>query len=96
MCRGEPFERERRKKVKESFKITLKAARYNVGLSRKNAAVLFGIHPETLGNYEQNSERVPRSFFSKVEDVYGIPVGNIYFGKEEDFIKEKRKALSIV
>jgi transcriptional regulator with XRE-family HTH domain len=78
------------------FQITLKAARINLGLTRKEAAQYFNIHAETLSNYEGDSTNVPRSFFVKIEDVYGIPIDFIYFGKEEEFINAKRKLLSIV
>ena len=65
--------------------ITLKAARVNIGMTLKESAKLFGIHYETLSNYENDSTNVPRTFFIKLESVYGIPSENIYFGKQEDF-----------
>lgn len=68
------------------IQITLKAARINKGLTLKDAAEQFGIHLSTLSKYEADSTNVPRSFFSKLEGVYGIPVSFIYFGKEEDHI----------
>ena len=73
------------------LKITLRAARVNAGLSRKEAAKYFSISPETISNYELNSSKVPRSFFTKVEAVYNIPLDYIFFGKEEDFINEQKK-----
>lgn len=73
------------------FKLTLKAVRYNSGLSRPEAAKYFDVHPATLMNYENNSSKVPRSFVVKLEKVYGIPLEYIFFGKETDFVEEKRK-----
>lgn len=68
------------------LKITLKAARVNIGKTMKEAAGEFGIHYETLSNYESDSTNVPRTFFIKLEAVYGIPTEYIYFGKQDDYI----------
>lgn len=75
------------------LKITLKAARVNIGMTLKEAAALFGIHYETLSNYEADSTNVPRTFFIKLESVYGIPTENIYFGRHQDYIKQARQGL---
>lgn len=71
------------------IKITLKAARVNLGLTLKDAAVHFGIHYETLARYENDSSNVPLTFYNLLESVYGIPTENIYFGKKEDFDKQQ-------
>ncbi len=68
--------------------LTLKAARNNLRMTIKEAAIEFGIHYETLTRYERDSTNVPRSFFNQIEAVYGIPVENIFFGKLEDFNKD--------
>lgn len=73
--------------------ITLRAARMNLGLTRKEAAELFNIHHETLAKYENDSTRVPRSFFIKIERIYGISNDFIYFGKEEDHYFDLRNKL---
>jgi transcriptional regulator with XRE-family HTH domain len=78
------------------MEITLKACRVNCGLTLKEASTHFGIHYETLSNYENDSTNVPRTFFIKLEDVYGIPTEYIYFGKLQDFIAEKRNKLKVV
>ena len=72
------------------MQITLKACRVNSGMTLKEASARFGIHYETLSNYENDSTNVPRTFFIKIESVYGIPTDNIYFGKQDDFISEKQ------
>jgi transcriptional regulator with XRE-family HTH domain len=77
------------------LQITLKGARNNLGLTLKEGAKLFGIHHETLGNYENDSTNVPRSFFIQIENNYGIPVENIYFGKLSDYLESKRIELNI-
>lgn len=69
------------------FQITLKAARVNAGYTLKSAAKHFEIHYETLSNYESDSTNVPRTFFIKLEEVYGIPTEKIYFGKQSDYWK---------
>ena len=71
-----------------TIKITLRAARVNSGYTLVKAASLFGINKDTLSKYEQDSTNVPRSFFSKVEDIYKIPIENIFFGKQSDFFRK--------
>jgi transcriptional regulator with XRE-family HTH domain len=78
-----------RKAVKLLIKITLRAARVNLGYTLKQAAKQFEIHHETLAKYEQNSSNIPRSFYIKIESVYGIPVEFIYFGKQDEFQKSQ-------
>ena len=73
------------------MKITLKACRINCGMTLKDASQHFGIHYETLSNYENDSTNVPRTFFIKLETVYGIPQENIFFGKQEDHFAEMKK-----
>lgn len=78
------------------FQITLRAARVNAGMYLKDAAKLFNIHHETLSNYENDSTNVPRTFFIKLEEVYGIPTERIYFGKQKEYWKELRKPKTLV
>jgi transcriptional regulator with XRE-family HTH domain len=73
------------------FKITLRAARNNLGLTLKDAAKQFGIHHETLAKYELDSTNVPMSFFQQIETVYHIPLEYIFFGKQNDVRKELLK-----
>ena len=71
--------------------ITLEAARVNSGYTLAEAAEKFGIHKDTLWNYEQDSTRVPRTFMIKVPEVYGLPVRNIFFGSNSEFFRTKNK-----
>lgn len=71
--------------------ITLRAARVNAGFTLIKAAELFKINKDTLSKYEQDSTNVPRSFFAKIENIYGIPVENIFFGKQSDFFRKFRR-----
>jgi len=72
------------------LQITLRAARVNAGLTLIEAAKLFGINKDTLSKYEKDSSNVPRKFFIKIEEVYGIPVDNIFFGKESEFFRKEK------
>jgi transcriptional regulator with XRE-family HTH domain len=68
--------------------LTLRAARTNLRLNIKEAALEFDLHPETLARYERDATNVPKSFFDNIEKVYGIPTEYIFFGKLTDFNKE--------
>jgi Predicted transcriptional regulators len=61
-------------------KITLKAARVNVGLTQIQAAKLAGIHFQKLQKYEVDSDSIPRSLAKKLSNIYGYPIDNIFFG----------------
>lgn len=76
-----------------TLKITLRAARVNAGYTLNEASEVFGINKDTLSKYEQDSTNVPRTFFVKIEEVYKIPVENIFFGNQSEFF---RKIKSIV
>lgn len=71
--------------------LTLEAARVNCGLTLAQAAEKFGIHRDTLWNYEQDSTRVPRTFMLKASEVYGIPIDNIFFGVKTEFFRIKNQ-----
>lgn len=82
--------------MEEDFKITLRAARTNLGLTRVEAAALLEIHHETLARYETDSSNIPRGVFIKFERVFGIPADNIYYGKEKDFYRKSMNRLKEV
>lgn len=88
-------------KMQDGIKITLRAARVNLGLTLKEAATLFDIHHETLAKYELDSSNVPRSFFIQIESAYGIPEEFIYFGKQEEMpgymeeVKLKQRGITV-
>ncbi|MFD2705493.1 helix-turn-helix domain-containing protein [Salibacterium lacus] len=70
-----------------SVEITLRSARVRAGLTLIEAAGRFGINKDTLSRYEKDSSDVPRSFFIKIEDIYKVPVDNIFFGIESEFFR---------
>jgi transcriptional regulator with XRE-family HTH domain len=65
-------------------------------MTLKEASQHFGIHYETLSNYESDSTNVPRTFFIKLESVYGISTENIYFGKQDDHFAELKNHSKVV
>jgi transcriptional regulator with XRE-family HTH domain len=81
--------------VKKRVLLTLRAARTNLGLTRKAASELFGIHHETMANYEYDSTNVPRTFLLKIEKLYGVPIDQIYFGKEKEHYSDLRNQLEL-
>lgn len=73
------------------MKITLKAARVNAGLTLVEASQQYHINKDTLSKYEKDSTNVPRKFLIKIEDIYGIPTENIFFGKESEFFRKLKE-----
>ena len=61
------------------LKITLRATRVNAGYKLIEAAKEFGINKDTLSKYEKDSSNIPRKFFIKIEEIYKIPVENIFW-----------------
>lgn len=74
------------------LKITLRAARVNAGFTLVEASKKFGINKDTLLKYEKDSSNVPRKFFIQIEEIYGVPVDNIFFGNESDFFRKLKTA----
>lgn len=70
------------------IKVTLRAARVNTGLSLIEASKIFGINKDTLAKYEKDSSNIPRSIFIQIEDIYKIPVDNIFFGPQSEFFRK--------
>ena len=53
--------------------------RVNAGYKLIEAAKEFGINKDTLSKYEKDSSNIPRKFFIKIEEIYKIPVENIFW-----------------
>ncbi|MGE6379021.1 helix-turn-helix domain-containing protein [Peribacillus muralis] len=70
------------------IKVTLRAARVNTGLSLIEASKIFGINKDTLAKYEKDSSNIPRSIFIQIEEIYKIPVDNIFFGQQSEFFRK--------
>ena len=60
-------------------KITIRAARTNVGLSQKEAADRLGISNKTLGNWENGVCFPPADMIPKICELYGMSYDNLNF-----------------
>jgi len=69
--------------MKATFKITLKAARINVGLSQKNAAKQLRIDAATLRNYEKGKTSPTWDIVEVMEKLYKIDRNNINFFRND-------------
>lgn len=64
------------------FKITLRAARVNSGLSRDEVAGRVGKSPDTVMKYEMDSTNIPHDLLSAFLSIYQVPDEHIFLGKE--------------
>ena len=62
-----------------NFKITLRAARVNKGLTQEKAAKLLCISPSTLNKWEKRPYLIPAYRQLSISDLYGIPADRIIF-----------------
>lgn len=61
------------------LKISMRAARVNANLTRREAAEMLGITLDTLRNYE-SGRTIPRAdIMAKMEEVYRFPAEYIKF-----------------
>ena len=65
------------------IKMDLATARKRVKLTQVEAASKIGITVDTLGNYERGKTFPDVPIIKKIEDVYGIPYGNLIFLPED-------------
>lgn len=63
-------------------KITLQAARVNVGLNQEESANELEISKATLQNYESGVTTPTWGMVKKMEKLYGIPADFLFFGEE--------------
>lgn len=63
-------------------KITLQAARVNVGLNQEESAKELDISKATLQNYESGVTTPTWDMVKKMEKFYGIPADFLFFGDE--------------
>ena len=71
-----------------TFKITLKAARINAGLTRKVAAEKIGVTPMSVYNWEEGKP-IKRENLDKLLVVYGVEEKNLKLEYEEKTIANK-------
>ena len=61
------------------FKISIKAARVNKGMSQKVAANRIGVSNKTLGNWENGVTFPPVDKIPLICEVYGVPFNLLNF-----------------
>lgn len=70
------------------MKMTLEAARTNIGYTQKEAASLFGMHYQTLAKLEEDSTNAPYRFIQAIPNVYKVASDDIFFfGRKNEFIR---------
>lgn len=60
-------------------KISIRAARVNIGLSQKAAADHIGVSSKTLGNWENGITFPPADKISAICDLYGVSYDHLNF-----------------
>ena len=63
-------------------RITLRAARVNVGLTQQQAAAQLGIDKSTVQNYETGKTIPNWAIVQKISDLYKIPTDCLIFGRD--------------
>ena len=74
----------------EHFKITLRAARVNSGLTTKEVAEHTGKCIDTISKYEMDSTNIPQELMITLLTLYEVPFSIIFFGKESEKLGFKR------
>lgn len=69
------------------MKMTLEAARTNIGYTQKEAASLFGMHYQTLAKLEEDSTNAPYRFIQAIPNVYKVASDDIFLGRKNEFIR---------
>lgn len=69
------------------FQLSLKSARVNAGMTVKEAALILGVHHQTLSKYEKDSSDISVSLLNDMSVLYQIPSDYIFLGKEYDLIR---------
>ena len=70
-------------------KMSIRAARVNVGFSQKEAADRLGVSNKTLGNWEQGITFPPADKINAICELYGVPYDMLNF-LPTDSLKAKR------
>lgn len=61
------------------FKISIRAARVNVGLLQKDAAEQLGVSNKTLGNWENGITFPPADKIPLICELYAVPYDHLNF-----------------
>lgn len=65
--------------VNRMVKMTLEAARRNVGLSQKEAAIKLGVSNKTLGSWENGKSYPTADKINAMCELYGVGYDNLNF-----------------
>ena len=68
-------------KDNKEFKITIRSARVNKGLTQEQASKALGIHKITLLRWEKDSSCIPTKMVEKMLELYDVPFDHIFLGK---------------
>ena len=71
------------------LRITIQAARVNVGLRQKDAAVRLGVSNKTLGNWEKGTTFPPADKIPAICELYGVSYDHLNF-LPTDSLKAKK------
>ena len=71
------------------MRITLKAARTNVGLTQKEAAAKLKVSEDTVSNWENSKSYPDVPQIEKIEEVYGVSYADIIFLPKKKRLKRK-------
>ncbi|WP_440894933.1 helix-turn-helix domain-containing protein [Amphibacillus sp. Q70] len=69
------------------LKISLSAARENLGFSAKKVAKEIGIHQQTLLKYEKDSTDIPISLLNILCNYYQVPKDYIFLGNKYELTR---------
>lgn len=72
------------------MKLSVRAARTNIGYTQGEAAKKLGINQDTLSRYENNSSKIGRDIIQKMEELYFVDADHIFFGDESEFYRIRR------
>ncbi|SHH85923.1 helix-turn-helix domain-containing protein [Desulfosporosinus lacus] len=78
----------------EKFRITLRAARVNRGLTLKNVAALTGKSAKTIGRYEIDSSNIYLNLTLQLANLYRVPLDMLYIGPEINLFNLDEKEMS--
>ncbi|MDN8590971.1 helix-turn-helix transcriptional regulator [Paenibacillus sp. 11B] len=73
------------------FKITLRAARVNSGMTMQAVANAINKNVDTISKYELDSSNIPHDLMVALLELYNVPFMHIFFGKESEFLGRRRR-----
>lgn len=74
-----------------NYRLTLEAARKNVGYSQEEVAKIIGVHPQTYSAWERDSSKLSVKESNELARIYKVPANLLFFGNKNEFIRQMRK-----